>query len=103
MNRVYDLSKNPQGEVLTIRCYEPGASLECIRIVFELVSKCTDPIAAYLVRDPAVSVVVVMDELRKAYAFVESPNWRDSVAKQWERYNALFESQDNTESQHKTE
>lgn len=103
MNRVYDLVKNPQGEVLTIRVYHPGASLECVRIVFEMAPKYNDPIAVYIVRDPAVSVVTVVDELRKAYTFVEGPRWRDSVAKQWERYNALFASKDNSEPVNKAE
>lgn len=92
MIRVYDLNKDPRfGEVLTCRCYNSGDSIERLRFTLRFVEKQSDPIEVCCFRDTTVSNQVLQMELNFLLGFVDSSHWRDSVAKQWERYNALFE------------
>lgn len=85
MIKIYDLSRHPQlGEVLTCRLYKPGASLECARFTAAFGNQ-HEPLSVHLERDPETSFAVVMIELRDFYKFIDSPHWRDSVAKQWQK------------------
>lgn len=92
MIRVYDLDKNPRfGEVLTCRCFMPGDSIERLRFTFRFDSKQSEPFEICCFRDPCITCGVLQQELNYLLGFVESPHWRDFVAKQWERYGALLE------------
>lgn len=96
MIRVYDLSHHPQlGDVLTCRVYKKGQSLECIRIVANFVEQ-SDPIGINIFRSPEIGYQTASLEFFEFNKFIDSPHWRDSVAKQWERYGNLFESSDNS-------
>lgn len=95
MIRVYDLNKDPRfGEVLSCRCYHPGDSIERLRFTLRFIDKQCDPFEICCFRDSIISSQVLQSELNHLLGFVDSPHWRDSVAKQWERYNALFEDSD---------
>lgn len=91
MIRVYDLNKDPRfGEVLVCRCYASGDSIERLRFTIRF-SDQSDPVEVCCFRDTVISCHEMLLELQHLCSFVESKHWRDAVAKQWERYNALFE------------
>ena len=96
MIRVYDLSRHPQlGEVLTCRIYKKGDFLECIRIVAQFGEQ-HDPMSVQLFRSDEIGYHVVALEFLEFNKFIDSKHWRDFVAKQWQRYGDLFESDNNS-------
>lgn len=93
MIRVYDLETVPQiGEVLTCKCYKKGDSLPSIVIVSRF-GKQSDPMDVFAKRVDTCSIDVLRSELDDFFYFIDSPHWRDSVAKQWKRYGDLFDDE----------
>lgn len=93
MIKVYELNKIPQlGEVLTCRLYKKGDPIECARFVAQFQSQ-SDPVQIQVFRSDAIGFQVVMLELLEFNKFIDSPHWRDSVAKQWSRYGEIFEDE----------
>ena len=90
------MSRLPQlGEVLTCRIYKKGEPLECIRIVAQFGEQ-HDPLNIQIFRTDRIGYSVASLEFFEFNKFIDSPHWRDSVAKQWQRYGDLFESDNNS-------
>ena len=96
MIRVFDLTHHPQlGDVLTCRIYKKGQPQECIRIVAQFGEQ-NDPMNIQIFRSATIGYSTASLEFFEFNKFIDSPHWRDSVAKQWERYGDLFSSSDNS-------